>query len=82
MAVVGVANLVASTAKQKAIQRTFNEKIAPEIEQKLIEMQMDPERFGLWVSKNLADGAILREYVTLSPDPETELLVESTSDQE
>lgn len=82
LAVVGVANLVASTAKQKAVQRTFNEKIAPEIEQKLSEMQIEPERFGLWVSKNLADGAILRDYVTQPAGPETESLVESISDQE
>ena len=82
LAIVGVANLVASTAKEKAIQRTYQEKIAPEIEQKLSELHMDQDRFGLWVSKNLPDGAILRSYVTLPPEPEGEILTESSSDQE
>ena len=82
LAIVGVANLVASTAKEKAIQRIYQEKIAPEIEQKLSELNMDQDRFGLWVSNNLPDGAILRSYVTLPPEPEAEELAESSSNQE
>ena len=82
LAIVGVANLVASTAKEKAIQRTYQEKVAPEIEQKLSELNMDQDRFGLWVSNNLPDGAILRSYVTLPPEPEAEELAESSSNQE
>ena len=82
VAVAGVANLVASTAKEKAMQRTYNEKIAPEIELKLSELQMDQDRFGLWVSKNMPDGAILRNYVTLPPELETEAITGSNSDQE
>jgi hypothetical protein len=82
VAVAGVANLVASTAKEKAMQRTYNEKIAPEIELKLSELQMDQDRFGLWVSKNMPDGAVLRNYVTLPPELEVETLTGSNSDQE
>lgn len=82
VAVAGVANLVASTAKEKAIQRTYNEKIAPEIELKLNELQMDQDRFGLWVSRNLPEGAVLRNYVTLPPEPDAEALIGASSDQE
>ena len=82
VAVAGVANLVASTAKEKAMQRTYNEKIAPKIELKLSELQMDQDRFGLWVSKNMPDGAVLRNYVTLTPELEVETLTGSNSDQE
>jgi len=82
LAIIGIANLVASTAKEKAMQRTYHEQIAPEIVQKLNELQMDEDRFGLWVSKNLADGAILRSYVKLPPEPETDAPLESSEDQE
>lgn len=82
LAVVGVANLVASIAKEKAMQRTFNEQIAPEIEQKLSEMQMDQDRFGLWVRKNLPYSAVLRSFVVLPPEPEAEAIAESSLDQE
>lgn len=82
LAMVGVANLVASTAKEKATRRRFDEKVSLEIKQKLLELQMDHERFDLWVSKNLPDGAILRNYIALPPNPETESLDESISDQE
>jgi hypothetical protein len=64
------------------MQRTYNEKIAPEIELKLSELQMDQDRFGLWVSKNMPDGAVLRNYVTLPPELETEAITGSNSDQE
>ena len=82
LAIIGVANLVASTAKEKAMQRTYNEQIAPEIEQKLSDLQMDEDRFGFWVSKNLADGAILRSYIKLPPEPEPDAPLESSENQD
>jgi hypothetical protein len=71
LAIVGFVNLAAYTAKAKAIDRIYQEKVNPEIQRTILALNISRLGFDILASQVLPQEATLRNYLAL-PFQETE----------
>jgi hypothetical protein len=60
-------NLAAYTARNRTMERVYEEKIAPTIDVKLSEYQVEEDEFSQIADDALPAGAMLRNYLTIKP---------------
>jgi uncharacterized protein (DUF58 family) len=63
-----VANLVAYTARNNTVKRTFDEKVQPEIERKMNDLDLERSLFNRLAVQRLPKAAVLRRYLPPSPE--------------
>lgn len=80
LALVGIASLVASLAKKRAIDDTYNYDVRIEIERYLREFSLSRSEFDARAAQILPSGAPLHTYLT--PPPEISLPAEGEPSQE
>jgi hypothetical protein len=59
MAALGFANLVASIAKTRTMERTYQRDVQPEIERRLKQLELDRASFQLIAAETLPENAML-----------------------
>lgn len=69
-------NFAAYTARNRTMERVYEEQIAPTIEPKLSEFKIEEEEFSQIADDVLPAGAMLRNYLSIEPteiDPDDEI---------
>lgn len=63
-----VANLVAYTARNNTVRRTFDDKVQPEIERKLNDLDLERSLFNRLAAQRLPEAAVLQRYLPSSAE--------------
>jgi hypothetical protein len=63
MALAAFANLIANISLNNAVERHYNEKVLPEIETKLDEIDLTRKDFNFIADEVLPAGSMLRRYI-------------------
>jgi hypothetical protein len=66
-----VANLVAYTARNNTVKRTFDVKVQPEIERKLNNLNLERSLFDRLAGQRLPEAAVLRRFLLPSAEDAT-----------
>jgi hypothetical protein len=71
LALLGFANLAASMARTRTMQRIYNTEIATKIEQELTNQQISLEEFYHYAWEHLPGSSLIVQYLPQPPKTET-----------
>lgn len=69
LALIALANLAAFIAGRNSLQRTFHERLTPQIESRLQELQSDPQTFAQVAHQTLPPAAPLLHFLPHEAEP-------------
>lgn len=69
IALLGFANLVALISRSNTMKKLYQDDVADQLEQKLIELNISKKDFYVFARENLSNSAILREYIPELNEP-------------